>query len=344
MNKRYVYPKWRIIYPYCIILLVPAMMFYVLLVAGTHDLSGIVRGPALVISLLYCVFALSLFVPTLLWILNGLKTVIVLDDAGIYKKDMFREVRFRWHEIVRVDKKYLYRGDYPFYTPNTPPQDLLIQGKDERKIKVFKALRSVDSEGEGISDFERELFQRIDTDKQPRAERQRREIRHQIKSSAFFLLGGGVLVLIAGICFHDIRLILGGPVVCICGLFLLIEPSKATTKKEPSTPPDPELIKRTPDNSTAAERGEFKPVSSTATGPKTGKAGSGAGRKMAAVLNAVINIFIIGFVYMELGGPRILAHVIAALLVIESAIFSLYAVKFKQKKKSQPLIDPVDPE
>lgn len=344
MNKSYVYRKWRIIGPYSAFILGAVVFSVPLVIVGARDSSGIIRNP---FYLLCWVFPLFMLVVPILWMWNTLKTVIVLDDAGISKKDMFREeVRFRWHEIVRVDKKKLYEGDYNRYRPE-PPQDLLIQGMDGRKIKVFRALRGLDSEKEGISDFERELFQRIDISKQPSKQRQGHE-----KRTGLLVLVCGLLTIIACIHLHRqgtvsgyflIKLSFCGAAFCILGLYQLIKPSKATNKKEQSTLPDPELIKRTSDNSTAAERGGVKPVSRTVAELATGKAERDLGKKMAAVLNAVINIFIIGFVYIELD-LRIIAHILAAVLVIESAVVFLYSFKSKQKKKGQPLTNPVDPE
>lgn len=345
MNKRYSYP--RVNRPYWLYLLISAMAFVVLLVMGGQDLSGFIRDPVSLVFLLLCgLLVLSMCVLPLLWILwtwNDLRTIIVLDDAGIYKKDSFREVRLRWHEIVRIDKDTLYFGGYPSWTFE-PPQDLLIHGIDGRKIKVFKILRSQDSEGEGISDFEKELCQQIDIDKQPKA------VSHE-RSTALLMLICGLSAAIVIIYnykqvfrnFYTLTAFVGSIYFCIHGLIVLIKPSKAANKKQRSAPPDSESIKRPSDNSRAAERGKFKPVSSAATEPEIGKAGSASRRKMAAMLNVVINIFLIGFVYIELG-PIIIAHIIAAVLVIESAVFFLYAFKSKQEKKGQALTNPVDPE
>ncbi|MBI5675253.1 MAG: hypothetical protein HZC48_05410 [Nitrospirae bacterium] len=94
-------------------------------------------------------------------------------------------------------------------------------------------------------------------------------------------------------------------------------------------PLDPEMIKRTLENLTAAERGDIKTSPSTMVELETDKLGNRAKKRKAALLHAVINVFIIGLVYSQIGGG-IFAHIIAALLIVESAGFIIYTLKFKK--------------
>lgn len=165
MNKTYGYRKEDIIFPYGMLLLIPAIFAYFVLKfpmteAEAHDPFMI--GIFIFIWLLLA----SLFLPILLWILNNLKTVIVVNDIGIFKKDMFREVVIKWNEITKVDKKYLYEGSYPRYEYQAP-SDLLIFASDGRKMQIYKILQSLDGCGEDIVDFEKEIYKRIDPKKQP---------------------------------------------------------------------------------------------------------------------------------------------------------------------------------
>ena len=99
-----------------------------------------------------------------------------------------------------------------------------------------------------------------------------------------------------------------------------------------SLPLNPDLIKTTLDNLNAAERGEFKTPSSNLVGLETAKSESKAKKRKAAVVHAVMNLFIIGLVYYQIGHIKggMFAHIVAALLIIESAGFILYLFKFKK--------------
>ncbi len=191
MNKRYGYRRSDIVFPYGLLLLIPIIAAFSLFKIPISN--GEAKDPLMIGIFIFMWFLLfSLFFPILLWIINNIKTVIILNDSGILKKDMLREVFIKWNEIIKIEKKYLYEASYPRYRYEAP-SDLLIYGVDGKKMQVYKVLHSLDGQ-EGIAEFEKAIYERIDINKRPDARKyQRNQLRLGIAS--------GFLVIIVGIVF-----------------------------------------------------------------------------------------------------------------------------------------------
>jgi hypothetical protein len=191
MNKKYGYRKADIVFPYGLFLLIPMIVAFFMLkfpISNSEATDSVILG----IFIFMWLLLFSIFLPILLWIMNNIKTVIMLNDIGILKKDMFREVLIKWNEITKIDKKYLYEGSYPRYK-YTAPSDLLIYGADGKKMQIYKILRSLDGQ-EGITEFEKAIYERIDINKRPDT---RKYERNQLRLG----IAAGFLVIVVGIVF-----------------------------------------------------------------------------------------------------------------------------------------------
>ncbi len=189
MEKKFGYRKADILFPYGFLLLIPVSLAYFLLHAPLKADAGDPFARGLYVFL-WAIFAL-LFVPVLTWILNNIRTVIILTETGIIKKDLFGEKVIRWNEIARVDKKYLYEGSYARYRYEAPG-DLVIYGANGKRMHIYKIIHGLDGSGEKIAELEQEIYKRIDVAKYP-------DTRGYEKNQLRLGIAAGVLVIVAAL-------------------------------------------------------------------------------------------------------------------------------------------------
>ena len=98
MKKEYNYPLQKIIFPYALFFLIP-IIFLPMLFSEFN-----LKDDSLII---YAVLLLNILitVPVAVWMINNIKTVIQVDDIGINYKSLFKNIRIKWHEIARIEKK-----------------------------------------------------------------------------------------------------------------------------------------------------------------------------------------------------------------------------------------------
>lgn len=190
MNKKYGYRNKDIIFPYGLLLILPLIIIYVILDFTLKHFETVDVAEFRIALFISALFAI-IFLAVLLWIVNNIKTVITLNDIGIIKKDMFRKVVIKWSEITKIDKKYLYEGSYSRYQ-NEPPSDLLIYGDDSKKIQVYKILQNLDGNGEGIVEFEKEMYKLVIFNN-------KYDIKKYERNQLLLGIAGGFLVIIAAI-------------------------------------------------------------------------------------------------------------------------------------------------
>ena len=172
MNKKYNYRRLDI-FPYGFYLLIPITAAFFPSDFSVNNLE--VKSPIMMGIVIFMWLLLFLmFVLILLWILNKLKTVIVLSDTGILKKDIFRDILIRWNEISKIEKNFYFEESYPRSIYDVPG-DLLIYGPDEKKVRIYKMLQSLDGQSEGIVEFEKALYERINPNIRPDATKYERK-------------------------------------------------------------------------------------------------------------------------------------------------------------------------
>lgn len=176
MKKEYKYPRHKIIFPYIFLLSIPFISIPLYLQIADISLIDENLGMKL-FNLVFLLSICGIAIGTLFWMINKLKTRIMIDERGIAYKSMFKNLFIKWDQISSVERKYLFERRYPrqdlpsnmspveaeikdlFNIPypqySDPPNDLIVKTKKNNTIRILHILKN--SDGDDISELENEI-------------------------------------------------------------------------------------------------------------------------------------------------------------------------------------------
>lgn len=132
--------------------LFPALLTVILLFAM---MIGKAKGMPVPSSIL--VVAVCFIASIVVFIVNLLKTRIILDDNYIEYKNLFSSIKAKWSEVRGIERKYIYSGGFP---TGGPPRDLQIKLSNSKHINVHYFVLNADNanwDEDGMVEFESAL-------------------------------------------------------------------------------------------------------------------------------------------------------------------------------------------
>lgn len=130
MKNKYIYNKYVIFIGYGILL-----FFFLSIFLVVFQTIGLPKSKEeFYYNLILYIFFLSFIVPIFIWMINMSNVKIYVDDTGLWYTSFFKKIKIEWKDIVRVEKKYLYSGAFPF---GGPPRDIEIETKNCKNLKIF---------------------------------------------------------------------------------------------------------------------------------------------------------------------------------------------------------------
>jgi len=106
--------------------------------------------------LAWFVVVLAIPIPiSIVLIINLLKVVVTVDDAGVNYESLFKHIKVKWHDILQVKRIYVVAGRY-----GGPPRDLQLQLINNKKLNILNFILNSENanwDEEGMPEFETTL-------------------------------------------------------------------------------------------------------------------------------------------------------------------------------------------